>query len=140
MRILRFQAEHLSGLQLQSAQRDMARYMSQAYGAALEQAGNAFTAIKDGRVLGCAGVERVWPDRGIAWSLLGAISPSEMLAVHRRVAGFLDDQALRRIEMTVDAAHAPGHRWARMLGFQFEGTLRAFTPDGRDCALYARIK
>ncbi|WP_282609470.1 hypothetical protein [Pelagibius sp. Alg239-R121] len=139
MKILRFQAGHLDGLILQSAQQDMADYMSRDYGVRLAQAGDAFTAIKDGRVLGCAGVERVWCNRGVAWSLLGRISAYEFLAVHRCVAAFLKGLPLRRVEMTVDSLHAPGHRWASLLGFQHEGTLRAYTPDGRDCDLYARI-
>ena len=140
MNFVRFEAEHLQQLVLQPAQSDMVSYMSQSYGTALAQAGNAFTAIKKNQVIGCAGVELIWPNRGIAWSLLGKISGAEMLAVHRRVSKFLDRQSLRRIEMTVDAGHRPGHRWARMLGFQHEGRLQAYTPDGRDCDLYARIQ
>lgn len=140
MNFVRFEAEHLDELVLQSAQRDMASYMSRGYGIALAQAGNALTALEQNRVIGCAGVELIWPNRGIAWSLLGEISASEMLAVHRRVSAFLNEQSLRRIEMTVDASHMPAHRWARMLGFQHEGRLQAYTPEGRDCDLYARIK
>lgn len=140
MKIVTFQAEHLNGLRLQPAQQDMAWYMSQAYGAALAHSGNGFSAIKGNRVLGCAGLELIWANRGIAWSLLGELTAIEMLAIHRRVSEFLDDQSLRRIEMTVDSGHAPGHRWAGMLGFQHEGKLQAYTPDGRDCDLYARIK
>lgn len=140
MKIVSFEAAHLNGLRLQPAQRDMARYMSQTYGAALAQSGDAFSAIKGRRVLGCAGIELIWENRGIAWSLLGDVTATEMLAIHRRVAAFLEGQPLRRIEMTVDCGHAPGHRWARMLGFQHEGKLQAYTPDGRDCDLYARIK
>ncbi len=139
MNVVSFEAQHLEGLRLQSAQRDMTRYMSQTYGTTLARSGNAFSAIKGRRILGCAGVEVIWANRGIAWSLLGDLTPSEMLAVHRRVSAFLDDQSLRRIEMTVDSGHAPGHRWAGMLGFKHEGKLQAYTPDGRDCDLYARI-
>ncbi len=140
MKVIDFQAEHLENLVLQPAQSDMARYMSHSYGTALAQSGNAFTAIKSGRVLGCAGVEVIWSNRGVAWSLLGKITAPEMLGVHRRVLDFLNKQSLQRIEMTVDAAHTAGHRWARMLGFQHEGRLRAYTPEGRTCDLYARIK
>ena len=139
MRVVPFQAAHLDGLLLQEAQRGMKVYLSSDYGRILEQAGQAFTAVKDDRVLGCAGIEIVWENRGVAWSLLGPITPFELLAVHRHVAAFLESQRLRRIEMTVDAGHVAGQRWASMLGFQFEGTLRAYTPDGRDCHLYARI-
>lgn len=140
MMIVPFQAEHLEGLNLQPAQQSMRDYLSSDYGLMLEQAGQAFSAVTEERVLACAGVECVWSNRGVAWSLLGAIGPAELLHIHRQVAAFLEEQQLRRIEMTVDAGHAQGHRWALMLNFQFEGILRAYTPDGRDCHLYARIK
>ncbi len=139
MRIVPFRAAHLECLVLQEAQRGMTSYLSPDYGRVLEQAGQAFTAVKDGLVLGCAGIEVVWGNRGVAWSLLGPITPFELLGIHRHVMAFLESGQLRRIEMTVDAGHIAGQRWASMLGFQFEGTLRAYTPDGRDCHLYARI-
>jgi hypothetical protein len=140
MKIVRFQAGHLEALELQAAQRDMARYLSREYGEKLEQAGVAFSAVKAGRILGCAGVETIWAGRGVAWSLLGCLTPVEFLGVHRRVCRFLEELDMRRIEMTVDTTHEAGHRWAIMLGFQHEGTLKAYTPDGRNCDLYARTK
>lgn len=140
MNLERFKAEHLESLSLQDAQADMTRYLSRNYGAVLERSGPAFTATAESRVLGCAGIETVWSNRGIAWSLLGRLKPHELLWVHRRVGAFLSVQRLRRVEMTVDAKHDAGRRWALMLGFRHEGTLRAYTPDGRDCELYARIK
>ena len=140
MKVVPFRAEHLEGLVLQSAQKDMSGYLSRDYGAGLEHTGQAFTAIRDGQILGCAGVETIWANRGIAWSLLGQVTPFELLGIHRHVSAFLESLSLRRIEMTVDARHGSGRRWAVMLGFQREGTLRAYTPDGRDCHLYSRIK
>lgn len=139
MKIVPFRAEHLEALVLQKAQRNMESYLTSDYGLILERAGQAFSAINGSRVIGCAGVEVLWRNRGVAWSLLGQITPVELLSVHRQVSTFLERQHLRRIEMMVDARHLPGQRWASMLGFQFEGTLRAYTPDGRDCHLYARI-
>jgi hypothetical protein len=33
----------------------------------------------------------------------------------------------------------PGHRWARMLGFEQEGLMRAFGHDGSDMVMYSRV-
>jgi hypothetical protein len=45
----------------------------------------------------------------------------------------------KRIETSVATDFEQGHRWAQMLGFKNEGTMRCFTPQGMDCDLYARI-
>jgi hypothetical protein len=64
-----------------------------------------------------------------------------MVQVHRATQRMLTATTIRRIEAHVDCNYAAGHRWVAMLGFVKEGgPMRAFTPDGRDCDLYARVK
>ncbi len=46
---------------------------------------------------------------------------------------------LHRIEMYVQTDYKTGHRWARALGFQPEGVLRKFGPDGKDHTIYGRV-
>jgi len=76
----------------------------------------------------------------LAWAFIGDIGPSTFLQVHRAVKQFLDECYVDRIEMTVDCDFPQGHRWARLLGFEMEAErMRRYTPDGRDCALYARL-
>jgi len=40
----------------------------------------------------------------------------------------------------VDVGFKEGHRWIKMLGFELEGYMKAYRPDGADMLLYARIK
>jgi RimJ/RimL family protein N-acetyltransferase len=58
-------------------------------------------------------------------------------------AGRLDrlvlDPAFRRIEATALCAQQPACRFLERLGFRFEAIMRAYGPDGRDHALYARV-
>jgi RimJ/RimL family protein N-acetyltransferase len=56
------------------------------------------------------------------------------------VVEFLDNAPYRRIEATVDVGFKQGHRWIKMLGFELEGYMRAYRPDGADMLLYARVK
>jgi RimJ/RimL family protein N-acetyltransferase len=101
---------------------------------------DAYTMVDDERVIAYAGLLRQWDNRAIAWALLGASANRTMLRVHRAVAAYLARSAVRRIEAHVDVAFEAGHRWIELLGFQREGVMRQFTPDGRDAVLYARVR
>ncbi len=133
--------DHLAALALQPAQAVLAPLLAEdGYAATLIAAGPAFAGMQDGTVCGCAGIVMLSAGRGHAWALLGTAAPAGFVAVHRAVAAFLDRQRLRRIETAVDSDFAAGHRWARMLGFEREGRMRAYGLDGRDADLYARVR
>ncbi|MEZ5665875.1 MAG: hypothetical protein R3F55_00235 [Alphaproteobacteria bacterium] len=134
-------AGHLTRLRLQPAQAVLAPLVAEpGYGAMLAEAGPAFAGLCGDRVVGCAGVVRLTAQRGHAWALLACDAGHSLTAIHRAVVGFLAHQRMRRIETAVDAEFAAGHRWARMLGFECEGLMRAYGPDGRDAHLYARTR
>jgi len=65
---------------------------------------------------------------------------AQFKTIHRVVLAVLVAAPWRRIEMAVDCEHASAYRWAQRLGFACEGRMRAYTPDGRDSFLFARIK
>lgn len=105
-------------------------------------AGPAWTGRHAGRVIGCAGVALIWPGRAAAWCLLAADIPTlAWIGIHRAVArrlAHLPALGVRRVEADVLDEFAPGHRWARMLGFSYEGRMRAYGPTGLDYHRYAR--
>jgi hypothetical protein len=104
--------------------------------------GLAWTGIAGGAVVGCAGVTRVWPGRGVAWALMHALPRPAWLAATRQARRVLDDAhrtGLTRIDGTVVRDFAPGHRWARLLGFHPYALLRAYGPDGSDHVGYERF-
>lgn len=140
MRFAPLRVEHLAALELQAGQAYMGGDISApGYAEQLLQ-GQAFTAIAGGEVIGCAGCIEPWDNRGILWALVSANAGRHMTAIHRAAVGFLAQSKLRRIETFVDTEFAAGHRWVQMLGFEREGRMRAFSPDGRDFDLYARVK
>jgi hypothetical protein len=127
---------------LQEGQAYLSNWITPQQASALENETWAFTAMQDNGVpLGCAGVVHMWQGRGMAWAYLSKYAAEEkFILVHRAVRRFLSACYLQRIEMTVDCDFEPGHRWAKMLGFKMEAErMRAYRPDGGDCALYARI-
>jgi hypothetical protein len=102
----------------------------------------AFTAvsIKDGSVLACAGIVQYWDSRGEAWAMFDPNFKECFLAVHNAVKRFLNVCPMKRIEAVVDLGYERGHRWIKLLGFDLEAPLlKAYRPDGRDCALYAKV-
>lgn len=140
MNIVPFEPEHLRTLVLQDAQAWMGPMLQADYGESLKRSGPCFTALDGEQVLACAGVMRMWDNRDQAWALMGAESGRHFVAIYRGIRRFLDMHDTRRVEATVDSGFDAGHRLMRLLGFQREGCMRAYLPDGRDCDLYARVR
>jgi hypothetical protein len=141
LRIVSYRAEHLAALVLQPAQAWLVPVVTEEYRAALERAGPAFSALADGRVLGCAGVIEHWPGRGVAWAMLAADIGPGFVALHRAARRYLDRAAPRRLEIAVQRDFAAGRRWALLLGFEREtpNGMRGYGPDGATYDLYARV-
>lgn len=106
----------------------------------LAEKGLVWTVEHDGVILGIGGLEPQWENRATVFALLSDDSGPHFKAIHSAVVEFLDNVPYRRIEATVDVGFKQGHRWVKMLGFELEGYMRAYRPDGADMLLYARIK
>ena len=140
MIITRFRPEHLAALRLQPAQASFGQYVADLeYGRKLDN-GHAFTGLDGDRIVGCAGLVEMWENRAMAWALLAADAGRHFVTIHRAVAGFFEQAKWRRIEATVDSDFAAGQRWIKLLGFEHEGRLKAYSPDGRDHDLFARVR
>lgn len=105
-----------------------------------EAASHARTAWRDGTIIACAGIAEVWTGRAVSWMLLSsAVDRHDMLWLFREGRKWLAAQTFRRIECVVRYDFRPGHRLARMLGYDKEAVMRCYDPLGRDHVLYARI-
>lgn len=142
MIVVPFQPVHLDRLELQGSQAWLGEVLDPSYGAAMKAAGPCYTALDGERVVACAGIVNMWENRAHAWALIAHDAGRHFVAVVRAIQRFLDMQDIRRIETTVDVGFEQGHRMIKMLGFTLETPepMRAYTPDGRDCYLYARIR
>lgn len=114
-----------------------------AMGVAAAERGPAWTGTIGGRPVGCAGFALMWPGRAAAWCLLACGIPRMAWpAVHRAVKSRmaqLPALGIHRVECEVAHGFLAGHRWVRMLGFDHEGVMRAYGPDGRDFHRYAKV-
>ena len=102
-------------------------------------AGMAETVVQNGEVLAMWGAEQVWEGRTIVWALLSQNIGLTMPVIHRHMVKFLSRLTSRRLEAYIDVGFAPGHRWVKMLGFEVEGYMKSFRPNGDDMVLYARV-
>ena len=69
--------------------------------------------------------------------------PRHSVAVLRAVKRLLKSALatdIQRVECAVDASFDKGHRAALALGFNPEGLMRKYSPEGRDYLLYAIVR
>lgn len=112
------------------------------YGQLLKDSGPAWSAFDVyGNLVGCGGTAIEHQGCATAWTLLNPqLSGRRMLQLTRVARAVLASCQTRRIQAHADPAFPPARRWLELLGFQYEGVLRCFSPDGRDMAVYALVK
>lgn len=140
MTIETFEPKHLELLLLQPNQAMMQPTLkSPEYGEGLAKAGPAYSAVCGGQVYACMGMIPQWGDRAIAWGLISGAAGPYFYTITKAIFRAMEQHPFRRLETAVACNFPQAHRWVKLLGFEREGTMRAFTPTGEDCDLYARI-
>lgn len=95
---------------------------------------------ESGLILFCGGYLPLHAGRALLWAVLASEAAPRLHGLTKTVRGFLDAIPHRRLETSVRSDFPPGHRWARLLGFECEGVMRAFGEEGENHHLYARIR
>lgn len=112
--------------------------------AALAASDWTYMAVDGDQYLAAGGVMEWWPGRGYAWALVApgvAGNRRATIAVHRAAVRLLDAVPFRRVEAAVAVGFTKARRWIEKLGFVLEAErMVAFTPNGSDAALYARVR
>tara|TARA_R110000787_G_scaffold160287_4_gene273992 strand:- start:1341 stop:1763 length:423 start_codon:yes stop_codon:yes gene_type:complete len=139
MNIIPFEAEHVKLIKLQDKQLYLNAFVTMEQAEALEEH-TSYSAEVDGQIIASSGIIPMWHGRGMAWAFLSEMGPRHFMGVHKAIKRALDNCYIQRIEITVDCDFPQAYRWANLLGFTMEAEcMRAYTPDGRDCALFARV-
>lgn len=98
-----------------------------------KDAGPAFTAIEDGKILGCGGAMIYWPGRAEMWLLLGDAFYGKKFSGVKLVYGFLftlmANHGLTRVEANVVADDGRARRFVEWIGFKEEGTMPKYLMD-----------
>lgn len=131
MEIVPFEKWHLAQIDPQEAQK----------GADLSgewiSHGVAWTAKEGNRVTACGGLLSQWEGRHVAWLLIGR--ECSLRGIVKAARCILFSCAARRIEATVSAHFSQAKKLVEMLGFEFEGVLKAYGPNGDDFLMFARV-
>ncbi|MBO6782241.1 MAG: hypothetical protein JJ899_03070 [Alphaproteobacteria bacterium] len=135
MQIVNFQADHLHAVEPQTAQADVVNYIDAIDRQMLAARGMSFSALADGKIVGCAGVVELWPGVGQAWAVLSREALDEPITLTRAVLRELErirrERSLHRVQATVADGHGAGARWLAFMGFEVEGLLINYGPGGR---------
>ena len=139
--IEKLKAEHLFTLFEEDSAKPFARHYTPEHARNLEQNNLCYTAFMDGKIVACGGAVEYWKDRGEAWIIFGKTYAGNFILLQRAAKKFIEMCPLRRLESSILLHYEEGHRWIKSLGFELETPLaRAYTQDGEDCALYARVR
>ena len=97
----------------------------------------------EGRLYGVAGSYKQWAGSSQLWAVFDIESEKYPIALRRACQQLIlytvKKQDLHRVSLTVKSSYTQGNRFAKSLGFDFEGTMRAFLPCASDANLYARL-
>ena len=106
--------------------------------------GPAWTAECNGSLVGCSGITILWPGVAMGWAVFDPeLLKQNLLSVVRIYKNFIPhlmkEEGLRRIQTHFYNTNAL-LRWARCLGFEAEGLMRGYAPDGTDCFMCAIVR
>ena len=135
MRLERFHVEHLDTFCVQPMQQWEAAGLEM-----LEKSRFDLTSCMHlGNVYCIAGLLEVTKDRAVGISYMSADSGKYLRSIAGLLTAWMDSYHYRRIEITVQRGWDNGMRWANLLGFELEGIMRSYYPNGEDAYLYGRV-
>jgi hypothetical protein len=99
---------------------------------------------EDGSILCITGFTILWPGVAEGWGFFSSQvfkRPREVLGLYRRwIRAVMDSWELHRLQILVHCALYGGDRWAQAMGFECEGRMRRWGPDGKDYFRYALVR
>jgi|GEM_PF-480816 len=141
--IVEFEPEHGEKIFLHAGDpglKDYSPAIMEVYG----EAGPAYSAIVEDRVLLCAGIMLMWPGVGTAWAVVSPLIEVYPIAGSAAVMYGLqylaDKHKLHRIQAPVYEKFERGIRWVEFLGFKREGLLTAYGRNKENYIMYAYVK
>jgi hypothetical protein len=107
--------------------------------------GWGFAAFVDGELVGMGGLVPYWHGHAEAWlAVRRSIGARQLVPALRVGRQWLDGRqalpAFRRLQAYIRCSEPWCESFARAMGFELEGVLRAWGPDGSDHALYGRVR
>lgn len=109
--------------------------------------GPGYTAVMDGKIIGCGGIRIYWEGVGEAWALYPAKAGNLHLdpkIAKKKLYEMIDEHKLKRVQSTPRCDWPEGLTYAKWLGFKVEGKMKSYLPgengDLVDCFLMSILK
>lgn len=106
--------------------------------------GPVVAAIRDSDTLGIGGVGQIHTGVGTAWLLVSKEFlkyPKALLTLSRQIiAEAFDGLNLHRLQIDVDPKYKENIRFAKRLGFKFEGTMLQYGTRGEDYCRFVQLR
>ena len=128
---------------------DMSKMARKSFGMAEDIAnglvapGLAFSGLIDGYVIASAGIKPLWNGVGEGWIVASDKMPNKKLSVINLIKENFDnmihDNGFVRVQAGVRFDWPEAKRFAEFLGFEHEGIMRKYGPDGQDYYRMARV-
>tara|TARA_R100000781_G_C3990591_1_gene96779 strand:+ start:94 stop:519 length:426 start_codon:yes stop_codon:yes gene_type:complete len=104
---------------------------------------SAYTALLESKVLMIGGVYGLWQNVGEAWFLMSSMAYNKPFAVAKYSSQLLqhviEENKLTRVQASVHVDDKQAVRYVEWLGFENEGLMKKFGPDGSDYFRFARV-
>jgi hypothetical protein len=143
--LVRMKPEHVMWLKLKEPELTYERDMPDMRKYITETAdyNRSWSATDRGKVFLCFGIRPAWTGVGEAWLLPGNNISDHAISVTRYARNLftelLQNGEYARIHIAVRADNDIALKFAKALGFEVEGVMRNFGPDGVDSYMMARI-
>ncbi len=105
---------------------------------------NTFYDSETGEILAIAGVQIFWGGVAEVWTITSRYADKYSVGFARAIKEcmefYIKSLDLRRLQATCPKSMPCGDRWFKFLGFEKEGLMKNFGPEGEDYYLFARVK
>lgn len=109
-----------------------------------EENGQCITGVVKDKIVGCGGIDLMWPGVGEVWVLLsydiGIYSMAAYEVIRDGLEKLIEDNNLWRAEAWGKVGFDASHTLFRHLGFKPEGIAKKRGYDGSDFILYGLVK
>jgi hypothetical protein len=145
MEIIPFKSEHAEFILSQqlNAHELYLKPEHRKYAQYLNRVGMSFTALVNNKPIAAGGMYLLWDGVAEGWVMATKDIWEYRITMARNFKEKFDilvkTSKVKRIQTNVKANFKLGHRFAEWLGFEKEGLMKYYGPDGSDYIRYARI-
>lgn len=142
MEIRAYHPSHLEGIEVRDFE---AREIDliKGYRAQLVNLPDVYTLLMHGEVVIIGGIHVQWPGVAEGFLITTPLVEKYVKSFHKAMIRVIEvlrqRRKLRRLQTVVNVKHEVSHGWIQHLGFEPEGIMRKYGPDGSDYVRYARV-